>query len=159
MMNKKSRRNILKGLAVTTPAVWASPVVESVVLPSHAQTSGSDNSDDICPTLTISGFTVDCATLLPLENRLWTIIDDADGCGQFTTGDPVVTTASPGTPATNQFHVQVRVLGSGRVLFLATNTHNSTALWVNSYTCPTSNSIPAQPILFTSTVTTPGGGA
>ncbi len=38
-MKKQSRRNILKGLAVGTPAVWAKPVVDSVVLPAHAATS------------------------------------------------------------------------------------------------------------------------
>ncbi|MDA9983328.1 hypothetical protein N9H39_11535 [Gammaproteobacteria bacterium] len=35
-MTKESRRNVLKGLAVTVPAVWATPVVESIILPAHA---------------------------------------------------------------------------------------------------------------------------
>ncbi len=39
-MNKKSRRNILKGLAVGAPAVWAKPVVDSIVLPAHGATTG-----------------------------------------------------------------------------------------------------------------------
>ena len=39
-MNKKSRRNVLKGFAVSLPAAWAVPVVESVVLPAHAGVSG-----------------------------------------------------------------------------------------------------------------------
>ena len=38
-MTKQSRRKVLKGLAVTLPAVWATPLVESVVLPAHANTS------------------------------------------------------------------------------------------------------------------------
>jgi hypothetical protein len=38
-MNEKSRRNILKGLAVGTPMVWAKPVVESVMLPAHAEST------------------------------------------------------------------------------------------------------------------------
>jgi hypothetical protein len=38
-MNKKSRRNVLKGLAVGVPATWAKPVVDSVVLPAHANVS------------------------------------------------------------------------------------------------------------------------
>ena len=38
-MSMKARRNILKGLAVGFPAVWAKPVVESIVLPAHADTS------------------------------------------------------------------------------------------------------------------------
>ena len=39
-MTCKSRRTALKGLALTLPAAWAAPVVKSVVLPAHAQTSG-----------------------------------------------------------------------------------------------------------------------
>ncbi len=38
-MNKKTRRNLIKGLAVAAPVVWVKPVVDSVVLPAHAQTS------------------------------------------------------------------------------------------------------------------------
>ncbi len=41
-MNKKTRRNVLKGLVVSTPVAWTKPVVDSVVLPSHAQTSLCD---------------------------------------------------------------------------------------------------------------------
>ncbi len=37
-MNKKLRRNLLKGLAVGAPAVWAKPIVDSAVLPTYAQT-------------------------------------------------------------------------------------------------------------------------
>lgn len=38
-MTKEHRRKILKGLAVTLPAAWSAPLVKSVVLPAHAQTS------------------------------------------------------------------------------------------------------------------------
>lgn len=38
-MTQKSRRVLLKGLAATLPAAWSRPIVESVVLPAHAQTS------------------------------------------------------------------------------------------------------------------------
>jgi hypothetical protein len=38
-MTKQSRRNLLKGLAVSAPAAWSSPLVTSVILPAHAQTS------------------------------------------------------------------------------------------------------------------------
>jgi hypothetical protein len=38
-MPQYSRRKLLKGLAVTLPAVWSRPVVESVVLPAHAATT------------------------------------------------------------------------------------------------------------------------
>lgn len=38
-MTQESRRRIIKGLAITLPATWATPVVESVILPAHAGTS------------------------------------------------------------------------------------------------------------------------
>ena len=38
-MTKKSRRKALKGLAISVPAVWAKPVLDSVVLPAHASTT------------------------------------------------------------------------------------------------------------------------
>lgn len=38
-MSQESRRTLLKGLALTLPAAWTTPVVQSVVLPAHAQTS------------------------------------------------------------------------------------------------------------------------
>ncbi|HSH40935.1 MAG TPA: hypothetical protein VK973_02290 [Arenicellales bacterium] len=38
-MTRRSRRRLLKGLALTLPAAWSRPIVESVVLPAHAQTS------------------------------------------------------------------------------------------------------------------------
>ena len=34
-MDKKSRRNAIKALAVGAPAVWAKPVVDSLLLPAH----------------------------------------------------------------------------------------------------------------------------
>ena len=53
-MNKKSRRNVLKGLSVggTSIAVtsWHKPVVQSVILPAHAQTSCL-----FCVTISITG--------------------------------------------------------------------------------------------------------
>lgn len=39
-MTNRLRRTTLKGLTVTLPVAWASPIVASVVLPAHAQTSG-----------------------------------------------------------------------------------------------------------------------
>lgn len=45
-MSRRSRRRLLKGLALTLPAAWSRPIVESVVLPAHAQTSGPGCSAD-----------------------------------------------------------------------------------------------------------------
>ena len=47
-MTEKSRRKVLKGLAVTLPAIWATPVVESVILPAHAAASCSENIEELC---------------------------------------------------------------------------------------------------------------
>ena len=38
-MSQESRRIVLKGLAISLPATWATPLVESVILPAHAGTS------------------------------------------------------------------------------------------------------------------------
>jgi hypothetical protein len=43
-MSKPTRRNLLKGLAVGAPAVWARPVVDSVLLPVHAGTTSPDDT-------------------------------------------------------------------------------------------------------------------
>ena len=41
-MKDDNRRKALKALAIGAPAVWAKPVVDSVMLPAHASTSGCD---------------------------------------------------------------------------------------------------------------------
>ena len=46
-MTHNSRRKVLKGIAVTLPAVWTVPVVESVILPVHAGTSTACSIEDI----------------------------------------------------------------------------------------------------------------
>ena len=38
-MNKKLRRKVLRGMAVSVPVAWSAPIVQSVVLPAHAATS------------------------------------------------------------------------------------------------------------------------
>lgn len=42
-MAHNPRRNALKSLGVILPAAWATPLVESVILPAHAQTSICDS--------------------------------------------------------------------------------------------------------------------
>ncbi len=66
-MNKKSRRNILKGLAVGIPTSWAKPIVDSVVLPAHAMTSCFPFTDISCGQ-TISGTTTGGTTANAPEN-------------------------------------------------------------------------------------------
>lgn len=38
-MTQESRRRALKGLAITVPATWTAPIINSVILPAHAQMS------------------------------------------------------------------------------------------------------------------------
>lgn len=58
-MTQKSRRILLKGLAVTLPAAWSRPIVESVVLPAHAQTSEPEgcSADSGCYSYDFGGST------------------------------------------------------------------------------------------------------
>ncbi len=51
-MSKKSRRNVIKGLAITAPAVWAKPVVKGIVLPAHAAASSCPLTGPVVFTLT-----------------------------------------------------------------------------------------------------------
>ena len=41
-MKQELRRKVIKGLVITLPAIWVTPVVESVILPAHAGTSPSE---------------------------------------------------------------------------------------------------------------------
>ena len=74
-MTQKSRRKVLKGIAATVPATWATPVVQSVVTPAHAATtpdgtfvpncssppdSPENVENGICADLDIFGDIADC---------------------------------------------------------------------------------------------------
>ena len=48
---KKNRRNLLTGMAITLPTIWAKPVVHTVILPAHAATSPDTSEDTGCSTL------------------------------------------------------------------------------------------------------------
>ncbi len=39
-MAEKSRRKLIKGLGISIPTVWAAPIIEAVILPAHAETTG-----------------------------------------------------------------------------------------------------------------------
>ena len=45
-MIRRSRRRVLKGVAVSLPVSWATPVVQLVATPVHAQTSECDLFDN-----------------------------------------------------------------------------------------------------------------
>jgi hypothetical protein len=48
ILSQESRRKLLKGLALALPAAWTTPVVESIVLPAHAQTSPACDAPPGC---------------------------------------------------------------------------------------------------------------
>ena len=47
-MAGKSRRKLIKGLGISVPTVWAAPVIEALVLPVHAQTTGECSVSEDC---------------------------------------------------------------------------------------------------------------
>lgn len=58
-MTQQSRRKVVKGIAISLPAVWATPVVESVLAPAHARMSECgelvpfDGGDEHCAVFAI----------------------------------------------------------------------------------------------------------
>ncbi len=104
-MTQQPRRKVLKGLAITLPTAWATPVVESVILPAHAETSVETgvetgprcegdcditsvevNLQSTVQTVTLNGtfcdqplVTVDDAPVLVLSSSTDTIVFDANG--------------------------------------------------------------------------------
>lgn len=56
VMQKNVRRRFIKGVAIALPAAWARPVVETVVLPAHAQTSPPCSADADCYTVGDNSF-------------------------------------------------------------------------------------------------------
>lgn len=59
-MPQPSRRHALKGLAVAIPAAWTTPVIQSISLPAHAQTSPAGPADPPVTTDIIAGRLVNC---------------------------------------------------------------------------------------------------
>ena len=57
-MKKKARRNILKGLAISAPVVWSKPVIDSAILPAHAQSTGCC-AEKGCKNLADNGGSID----------------------------------------------------------------------------------------------------
>lgn len=54
-MTQETRRRALKGLAITVPAAWTAPIVNSVILPAHAQMSPISATID-CTVEDVEGF-------------------------------------------------------------------------------------------------------
>ena len=56
-MTVSTRRKVLKGLGVAAPVVWVTPVVTSVVLPAHAQTTTPEEEPEPAPQMFAIGDT------------------------------------------------------------------------------------------------------
>ena len=95
-MTKMHRRNALKGLVFTVPTAWSAPLVKSVVLPVHAQTTETCIGED-----TLTDFIIDCSQL-PGEGEVVQVTDhvfsicDGELRLQKLVSEPV---SSPGGPS------------------------------------------------------------
>jgi hypothetical protein len=65
----RTRRKLIAvlgaGAALNLPKKWATPLVDSVMLPAHGVTSGTGTTPSpktLCPSLIIPGFSFDCST-------------------------------------------------------------------------------------------------
>lgn len=106
------RRKVLKSFGISVPAVWTATVVQTVLLPVHAQTSQQDaaSSSEGCSALIIPGLTVSCPVgdgSGTTVNRTDYRIDDSGSC-------PVLnqTTGSETPDSDDVFQVYVRTCES-----------------------------------------------
>jgi len=86
-MTWQSRRNVLKGLAVSVPVTWAAPVIKSVQVPAHAATSPQ------CRGLVIPSDQLICGDTRPDAHVIVTLDDETDGEPCLLYSDPI-----PGRP-------------------------------------------------------------
>lgn len=86
-MPQHSRRRLLTGAAVLAPAAWATPAVETVIMPAHAQTS-----DPCADALGFEPFSisVECVNSEEPDRRDVSFgIDDFGECPRWVTGAEV----------------------------------------------------------------------
>ncbi|MDZ7842412.1 MAG: hypothetical protein U5R46_16560 [Gammaproteobacteria bacterium] len=107
----KQRRTLLKGIGLSLPAVWGTPVVQSVVLPAHAQTSTDNPTSEInssgCPDLIIPGTSISCPVMVSGSVGTQFRVDENGEC-------PIVTEAIDFelTPPEDVLQVEVEQNGS-----------------------------------------------
>jgi hypothetical protein len=77
-MSRISRRKTIKGLTFAIPALWTAPVVQSVLLPAHAQTSGIEPSECLT-SVQVPGCTARCSDADFVELLIFSV-DVVDGC-------------------------------------------------------------------------------
>jgi len=143
---KKNRRKLLKGLAIGS--AWSAPVVSSVMLPVHAQTSNSgDIAQDgvIIASSLLANNPDDPQRALTIFNSLGELISDADGCC-----DGNVVTQTPALPA-GTYRVAICSDGPQAMNVIVTTEAGSIAIDTNTFT---QNTCPG---VVVATVTLPGG--
>lgn len=126
--SRESRRKLLKSIAAGSGAIvagkslpesWSRPVVDSVMLPAHALTSGTN-----CPPMTLLDLQVSCSTTPdPGEQIIYVVEESAGNCPTLVTRptfqppEPTATKimvsrrrfyagASAGTAQVDIFHLQ-----------------------------------------------------
>ena len=109
-MAQETRRRALKSLAMAAPAVWVTPMVDSVALPAHAQTSPDppdppdqpdppDPPDPPCDVIEIEGVAIGHTGCTPTVYTFGLV----DGCPQVLQTD--VIQGDPGNLEQNQIAV------------------------------------------------------
>lgn len=113
-VNKKRRRIIGLAMAgtgvVTIPNIWRRPVVESVVLPAHAQTS--QGTVDCTEVLTASDIfdAVSCGNFTPTFNTIQ--VNDDDGCRRLQVEFSTAAEPTP-TPSSHQIVIFMPTYNAG----------------------------------------------
>lgn len=79
-MHDSPRRRLLTGLAVSVPAVWSTPIIKSVLLPVHAQTSRPDDTPVCELPLTIENRTATCGGGIAIVEEMFMINDVNEDC-------------------------------------------------------------------------------
>ena len=147
-MSDQSRRKLLKSLAAGSGAIiagkslpesWSKPIVKSVVLPAHAETSPAvAECPSVCADLTINGFTLTCGdTAIPLEYLLYSLVDDACGCAELR--GPVISSSNPSV-ASNQILIDRQLDAGSGVVSIGVLTPGGSRIAIDS-TCPNVSSL------------------
>lgn len=85
-MSRSERRKLLKGVVTIAPVAWVTPIIETVVLPAHAQTSPSQTSP-CSGTLGFEPFSISVPCDGSLEGEsMFFGIDDSGDCPRWVTG-------------------------------------------------------------------------
>ncbi len=92
----KNKRNLVRSIAlggaatITIPKQWAKPIVDSIILPAHAQTTVDQAAlaEDLCPTtFSLPDINLSCPVVVS-EYYVYTISASADACPVLNSSGP-----------------------------------------------------------------------